>query len=36
MELKPKMSMKILKGIRKCLILVIIRLSENNMMIETN
>ena len=35
-KLKPKMSMKILAAIKKCLILVIISLSQNTMMIQTN
>ena len=35
-EIKMKMSMKILATIKKCLILVIIRLSQNTMMIQTN
>ena len=36
MKLKMKMSMKILTVIKKCLILVIIWLSQNTMMIQTN
>ena len=35
-ELKPKMSMKNLGKIKKCLISVIIRLSQNTMIIQTN
>ena len=36
MKLKLKISMKILAVIKKCLTLVIIQLSKNTMMIETN
>ena len=36
MKLKLKVSMKILEAIEKCLILLIIRLSKNAMMIQTN
>ena len=35
-KLKPKMSIKILVTIKKCLISVIIQLSQNTMIIETN
>ena len=36
MKLKLKMSIKILAGVNKCLISVIIRLSQNAMIIQTN
>ena len=36
MKLKPKMPVKILALIKKCLISAIIRLSQNIMMIQTN
>ena len=36
MKLKLKMSLKILAAIKKCLISVIIRLSQNTIMIQTN
>ena len=36
MKLKLKISMNILAAIKKCLILVIIRLSQNTVMIQTN
>ena len=36
MKLKLKMSIKILAAIKKHLILVIIRLSQNTMMVQTN
>ena len=36
MKLKPMIFMKILVKIKKCLILVFIHLSQNNMMIQTN
>ena len=36
MKLKPKISTKILAAIKKCLILLIIWLSQNAMMIQTN
>ena len=36
MKLKLKMSMKVLAMIKKCLTLVIIHLSQNNMIIQTN
>ena len=36
MKLKLKMSMKILAAIKKCLIAVVIHLSQNNIIIQTN
>ena len=35
-KLKLKMSMKMLAAIKKCLILAIIRLTQNTMMVQTN